>query len=42
MSVGGECEVNVLLSANVAIMVGESGENFRRLLREFERKCANM
>ena len=37
----GEWYVNVLLFADEAVLVAESGEKLRILVREFEGKCAN-
>ena len=37
----GEWDVNVLLFADDAVLVAESGEKLRILVREFEGKCAN-
>ena len=37
-----EWDVNVLLFAYDAVLVAETGEKLRMLLREFGRKCANM
>ena len=37
----GEWDVNVLLFADDAVLVVESGEKLRILVREFERKYAN-
>ena len=37
----GEWEVNVLLFADNAVLVVESGEKLRILVREFEGKCTN-
>ena len=37
----GEWDVNVLLFADEAVLVAESGEKLRILVREFEGKCAN-
>src|ERR1700755_914964 len=38
----GEWYVNVLLFADDAVLVAESGEKLRILVREFEGKCTNM
>src|ERR1700755_2283263 len=38
----GEWDVNVLLFADDAVLVAESGEKLRKLVREFEEKCTNM
>lgn len=37
----GEWDVNVLLFADDAVLVAESGEKLRILVREFEGRCAN-
>src|ERR1044072_5405006 len=38
----GEWDVNVLLFADDAVLVAESGGKLRILVREFNGKCANM